>query len=94
MKVKISTDNFERFRMACEVTGADIIQSLRYGKTSLVVINVKKPSDLFELGKVNEGLTVGDVILEYNKPVKENIVTEPSSEVSFPIEDGKTKKGK
>ena len=77
MQVKITVENFEKLRLACQVVSAEILKSTRYGKKSVVILAVKKASDLYELGRVEESLTVGDVVTEFEKEIKEKISNIP-----------------
>jgi len=80
MKVKITVDNFEKLRSACDVIGCVIEKSVKYGKKSVVELIVKKASDLYELGRVEEGLTVGDVITEFEREVKQKVENIPNDD--------------
>jgi hypothetical protein len=61
MKVKLTVENFEQLRVACHIADATILESIKYGKRTVVLVNVRKPADIFELGVLSESITLDDV---------------------------------
>ena len=64
MKIKLTLENTAKLEIACKVIDATILDRKKYGKKTVVLLNVRKPADLYELGKIEESITVEDVMQE------------------------------
>jgi len=57
MKVKLSIDNLVKFKIACEATDVKVMEHRNFGKKTVVIVNVKSASQLYELGQVESTIT-------------------------------------
>jgi hypothetical protein len=88
MLVKVTVDNLDLFKVACEATDITVKQVKNYGKKTVVQVSVKSPSQLYECGMVQGSLPT-DAKLEEQVKALADVATNLES-------NGKpeTKKGK
>lgn len=58
MKVKLTVDDVEKFKVACEATDIAILEQKKYGKKTVLIVNVKHSSQLYEAGKIESFIEI------------------------------------
>lgn len=73
MRVKLTINKAEEFELASKLLGVVIEEKETYGKSSFLVVNVKKPADLYTLGMLHSEIEL--------PKVKKNLVNEDEKPV-------------
>jgi len=60
-KIKLTVSEFEKFEIACEATDVRIEEKKTYGKNTVVVVNIKHPSQLYQAGLIQSQIEVSAI---------------------------------
>jgi fructose-specific phosphotransferase system component IIB len=96
MKVKLTVQDVEKFKLACEATDIRIEDQRQYGKTSVVQVSVKHVSQLYAAGLIQSSLDILSVennnarVQGYEERTPAQVADELASEAKA-SKHGKTK---
>lgn len=62
VKLTVNSDQFDKFKIACDIEDVLIVEQTKYGNVKSCVVNYKHPSQLYKVGLLQ---------YEVDKPVKE-----------------------
>jgi hypothetical protein len=72
--VKLTVENVQQFEIACEAVDIRIKERRTIGKKEYIIVSIRNPSQLYELGLVQASLPddieLGKEVTEFNNAIK------------------------
>lgn len=99
MKVKLSVENLDKFKLSCEANDVTVLESRQYGKKTIVIVQFKSVSQIYEVGKLEPSIDIEEMkqvnsVSEVGRPVSEitkELEVEPESNTGRETSEVKSK---